>query len=70
MHTNGQAFQHDSEMALVLHDFESAVMAAMHGDSSMYQPSCAMPKKTKNFLRSIVTVLAAFSLLVLKKKLS
>ena len=69
-HTSGQAFSDAPEMALALHDFESAIMAALHGDSSLYQPSSSLPKKSKNFLRSIVTIVASISLLVLKKKLS
>lgn len=69
-HTNGQSFHHDPDMALALHDFESAIIAAMNGDTSLYQPSASMPKKSKNFLRSIVTIVASISFLVLKKKLS
>src|SRR3954453_14158573 len=37
-HTNGQAFYSNSDLAIVLHDFESAIHAALKGDLSSYNP--------------------------------
>lgn len=68
--TNGGSFQNHPDMALALHDFESAVIAALNGDTTLYTPSSALNGKSKNFLRSVMAIMASVSLLILKKKLS
>ncbi len=67
---NGESFQNHPEMAMAMHDFESAVIAALNGDTSLYTPSSSLNGKSKNFLRTIMAVMASVSLLILKKKLS
>lgn len=37
-HTTGSAFYEDADMAYALHDFESAIHAAVKGDLSHYHP--------------------------------
>lgn len=69
-HTDGQAFQHDPEMAMALHDFESAIIAALNGDTALYQPSSQMTKKSKNFLRSVLTMFSSITLFPVKKKIA
>ena len=69
-HTNGHAFNHDSDMAIALHDFESAVAAALNGDTSLYQPTTRQAKNAKGFVGLAVTVLASVGIMMLKKKLS
>src|SRR5437764_1476781 len=43
-YANGQAFQSDSDINIALHDFESAIEAALKGDISTYKPY--QPKET------------------------
>jgi hypothetical protein len=69
-HTNGQAFHHDADMAIALHDFESAVAAALNGDTSLYQPTTRQTRQSKGFVGFAVSVLASVGVLMLKKKLS
>jgi len=69
-HSNGEAFENDSDMALALHDFESAIEAALKGDVSNYQPYKPKEKKQKNFLQITATVAATAGIFILRKKLS
>lgn len=69
-HINGQAFQQDADMAIALHDFESAVTAALNGDTSQYQPTSRQAKNSKGLARLAFSVMASVGILMLKKKLS
>lgn len=69
-HSNGEAFENDSDMALALHDFESAIEAALKGDVSTYQPYKPKERKQKNFLQITATVAASAGIFILRKKLS
>jgi hypothetical protein len=69
-HTNGQAFQHDADMAIALHDFESAVAAALNGDTSLYQPTTRQTRNAKGFVGLALSIMASVGVLMLKKKLS
>ena len=69
-HTSGQAFHQDPDMAIALHDFESAVAAALNGDTSLYQPTTRQTKNTKGFVRLAFSVMTSVGILMLKKKLS
>ena len=69
-HTNGQAFNQDPNMAIALHDFESAVAAALNGDTSLYQPTTRETKNSKGFVRLAFSIMASVGVLMLKKKLS
>jgi hypothetical protein len=57
-------------MAIALHDFESAVAAALNGDTSLYQPTTRQTKSSKGFVGLAVSILASVGVLMLKKKLS
>ena len=69
-HIDGQAFHKDSDMAIALHDFESAVAAALNGDTSLYQPTTRKTKHSKGFVRYAFGIMASVGILMLKKKLS
>lgn len=69
-HSNGQAFENDSDMAIALHDFESAIEAALKGDTSSYKPYNPKEKKSKKFLQFTTMFVATAGILVLRKKLS
>ena len=69
-HTDGQAFHEDSDMAIALHDFESAGAAALNGDTSLYQPTTRQNKHSKGFVRYAFGIIASVGILMLKKKLS
>ena len=69
-HSNGHAFANDSDMALALHDFESAIQAALTGDVSMYKPYQPSEKKSKKILQSAATLAASAGIFILRKKLS
>ena len=69
-HSNGEAFENDADMVLALHDFESAIEAALKGDVSSYKPYKPKEKKQKNFLQITATVAATAGIFILRKKLS
>ena len=48
-HSNGEAFDNDADMANALHDFESAIEAALKGDVSTYKPYKPEKKVKKIF---------------------
>ncbi len=47
VHINGQAFYEDAEMAIALHDFESAIHASINGELAEYKISGLSVKKEK-----------------------
>ena len=67
---SGQAFHSDADMAIALHDFESAIQAALSGNVSQYKPYEPKAKSNRNFVHSAAAVLASAGFLFLKKKLS
>ena len=69
-HSNGEAFENDADMAMALHDFESAIEAALKGDVSNYQPYKPKERKTKNFLQFTAAFITSAGIFVLGKKLS
>lgn len=69
-YSNGQAFENDADMAVALHDFESAIEAALKGDVSIYKPYKPEEKKTKKFLQFTTALVATAGIFVLGKKLS
>lgn len=69
-HSNGEAFDNDADMVMALHDFESAIEAALKGDVSSYQPYKPKEKKSKKFLQFTAAFVASAGIFVLKKKLS
>ena len=69
-HSNGEAFNNDADMAIALHDFESAIEAALNGDVSTYKPYKPKEKKSKNFFQVTAAVAASAGIFILRKKLS
>lgn len=69
-HSNGEAFDNDADMVIALHDFESAIDAALKGNVSSYQPYKPKEKKSKKFLQFTAAFVASAGVFVLKKKLS
>lgn len=69
-HSNGEAFDNDAEMTMALHDFESAIEAALKGDVSNYQPYKPKEKKSKKFLQFSAAFVATAGIFILRKKLS
>lgn len=69
-HANGESFDNDSEMMIALHDFESAIQAALNGNASAYRPYQPYEKKSRKFLQLAATVVASAGIFILKKKLS
>jgi hypothetical protein len=69
-HSNGEAFDNDSDMAIALHDFQSAIEAALKGDVSTYQPYKPKEKRSKSFLQVTAAVAASAGIFILRKKLS
>lgn len=69
-HLNEEAFDHDTDMAVALHDFESAILAAVKGDSSLYKPYQPKEKKSKKLIQLAATMVASAGVFFLKKKLS
>jgi hypothetical protein len=68
--TNGKAFDNDTDMAIALHDFESAITAALRGDTSSYKPYKPNEKKPKNFIQAITAFAASTGIVAMGKKLS
>jgi len=69
-HSNGEAFETDADMAIALHDFESAIEATLKGDVSLYKPYEPKEKNSKKFIQFATTVATSVGLFFLKKKLS
>jgi len=69
-HSNGEAFENDADMAIALHDFESAIEATLKGDVSLYKPYQPKEKSSKKFIQFATTVAASLGLFFLRKKLS
>ena len=69
-HAYGQSFNHDADMAVALHDFESALQAALKGDTSLYQPAQPRVRHGKKFVQFALAFVTSISLFFLKKKLS
>jgi hypothetical protein len=69
-HVNGHAFTNDADMAIALHDFESALQAAIKGDASLYKPYQPKEKTSKRFVHMAATLAASAGVFFLRKKLS
>ena len=69
-HSNGHAFGNDAEMTIALHDFESAIQAAVKGDVTSYKPYQPKEKGSKKFIQLAATFMASAGIFILKKKLS
>ncbi|MBA2744717.1 MAG: hypothetical protein H0U44_00695 [Flavisolibacter sp.] len=53
VHVNGQSFYDDAEMAIALHDFESAIHASVNGELAQYKASGLLKiKEKKSFIQS------------------
>jgi hypothetical protein len=69
-HTNGHAFYEDPDMGFALHDFESAIHAALKGDLAYFKPSVQQMKEPQfNLIKWASILFSSFSP-ALKKKLS
>src|SRR4051794_9356875 len=66
----GQALTSTTDLAIALHDFESAVMAALKGDVSSYKPYTPKPGNSKKLVQFAATVAASVGVFFLRKKLS
>jgi len=69
-HVNGHAFYADSDMAFALHDFESAIHAALKGDLAHYKSAGEKSKETNSFSHLIAVFKSSVTDLLFKKKLS
>jgi hypothetical protein len=69
-HTNGHAFYEDADMSFALHDFESAIHAALKGDLAYYKPAGHKPKEQSSLLMKWASFLFPSLIPGLKKKLS
>lgn len=68
-HTSGQAFDNDASIAMALHEFESALQAALGGDVSQFRPF-TQKKRTRSLLQSLATVVGLAGVFVMKRKFS
>ena len=64
------AFHNDSDMMLALIDFESAIQAALKGDTSLYKPFEPKVKSTKKIFQLTLAFVTSIGVFFLKKKLS
>ncbi len=69
-YANGQAFHTNSDVSIVLHDFESAVNAALAGDTSIYKPYQPKETSSKKIIHTVVAFVSSIGVFLLKKKLS
>lgn len=69
-HCNGHSFENDADMAIALHDFETAIQAAVKGDVTSYKPYQPKERKSKKFIQLAATFMASAGIFILKKKLS
>jgi hypothetical protein len=54
MHVNGHAFHEDAQMALALHDFESAILASLGGELVHYKEKIITKRKAGKWFNSSV----------------
>jgi hypothetical protein len=66
-HASGQAFTNNSDMAIALHDFESAIMAALKGDVTLYKPYIPKTGNSRKVLQVAATVVASLGVFFLRK---
>ncbi|SHF95937.1 hypothetical protein [Flavisolibacter ginsengisoli] len=69
-HTNGHAFYEDADMGFALHDFESAIHAALKGDLAYYKPAGQKVQDQPSFLVKWAAILFPSLNPSLKKRLS
>lgn len=69
-YTNGQIFSDDRNMAIALHDFESAIDAAVKGDVSAYCPRQPKVNTSRKLAQMVSSAAASVGVLLMKKKLS
>ena len=69
-HTNGTAFSADTDMAFALHDFESAIHAALKGDLAHYRPTGQKLRENSGLSQYFSQFRSSISELFFKKKLS
>lgn len=69
-HINAEAFEHDADMAMALHNFELAANAAINGDSSLYKPYEKKTGSSKKIIQLTTSLIASVGILFLRKKLS
>lgn len=69
-YAGGQAFSNDADLAIALHDFELAVLAAVTGDVTQYKPYVPKVKGSKKLVQYTTALVAAAGVFFLKKKLS
>lgn len=67
---SGQAFVHDADMAIALHDFESALHAAIRGEASAYQPYEPKTTQKARIIQMATGFVAAAGMFFLRRKLS
>jgi hypothetical protein len=69
-HINGEAFSNDADLAIALHDFDSAIDSAVKGDVSLYKPYEPKEKKARKLVQMATTIAASAGVFFLRKKLS
>ena len=69
-HIGGQAFNHDADMAIALHDFEAALQAALKGDTSLYKPYQPKVRNRKKIIQFAAAFVTSLTMTILKRKLS
>ncbi|MGZ3838285.1 MAG: hypothetical protein ACXVMS_05145 [Flavisolibacter sp.] len=69
-HNNGQAFYTDADMSFALHDFESAIHAALKGDLAHYKPLGQKVREANGFAQYFLSLKSSFLDLIFRKKLS
>jgi hypothetical protein len=68
--SNGDAFYADADMAFALHDFESAIHAALKGDLAHYKPAGQRLKEANGLSQFFILLKSSISDLIFRKKLS
>jgi hypothetical protein len=66
-HSSGQSFTNNADMAIALHDFESAIMAAIKGDVTLYKPYVPKTGNSRKVLQVAATLVASLGVFFLRK---
>jgi hypothetical protein len=69
-YASGQAFYEDEKLALVLHDFERAIEAALAGDLAQFKPHVPKPGNRHRLGNFLQQFRSALQYSMLRKKLS
>lgn len=69
-YANGKLLQGSNEISSVLNDFQSAILASLKGDTTIYKPFIPKESYKGNMVKTVLAFATTIGVIILKKKLS